>query len=148
LRVGLPVVTFRPITGHGRRDAGTLAGLGLTDLLEDETGWHEAVVRLRDDSWLRAHRIQRGQQLFIGDAANAVVSTVAEYRTASKGSNEPRTNSIASSVTPMCPASAHWSAKYAPRAGRSSTARIRVNPRRPSAARRLHASFAQLVSPS
>ncbi|MBV8997270.1 MAG: glycosyltransferase [Pseudonocardiales bacterium] len=74
LRVGLPVVTFRPITGHGRHDAAALAQLGLTELVEDESGLREAVVRLTDDSSLRAERIRRGRALFVGDAADMVAS--------------------------------------------------------------------------
>ncbi|HXT45296.1 MAG TPA: glycosyltransferase [Pseudonocardiaceae bacterium] len=74
LRVGLPVVTFRPITGHGRHDAGALAALGLTDLVDDESGLRDVVVRLTEDSSLRGQRIRRGQALFVGDAADAVAS--------------------------------------------------------------------------
>jgi UDP-N-acetylglucosamine:LPS N-acetylglucosamine transferase len=74
LRVGLPVVTFRPITGHGRHDAGALAQLGLTELVEDESALREAVVRLTEDSALRGDRIRRGRALFVGDAADMVAS--------------------------------------------------------------------------
>ncbi len=72
LRVGLPVVTFRPITGHGRHDAGALAALGLTDLVEDESALRAAVARLTDGIALRGERIQRGRDLFAGDAAGMV----------------------------------------------------------------------------
>jgi UDP-N-acetylglucosamine:LPS N-acetylglucosamine transferase len=74
LRVGLPVVTFRPISGHGRHDASALAALGLTDLVDDESALREAVVRLTADLSLRAERIRRGRALFVGDAADAVAS--------------------------------------------------------------------------
>ena len=74
LRVGLPVVTFRPITGHGRHDAGALAQLGLTELVEDESRLREAAVRLTENSALRAERIRRGRALFVGDAADMVAS--------------------------------------------------------------------------
>jgi len=74
LRVGLPVVTFRPITGHGRHDASALAALGLTDLVDDASGLREAVARLTGDSSARAERIRRGQELFVGDAADSVAS--------------------------------------------------------------------------
>jgi UDP-N-acetylglucosamine:LPS N-acetylglucosamine transferase len=74
LRVGLPVVTFRPITGHGRHDASALAALGLTELVGDESALRAAVTKLTDDTALRDERIRRGQQLFVGDAADMVVS--------------------------------------------------------------------------
>ncbi|MGB8960524.1 MAG: glycosyltransferase [Pseudonocardiaceae bacterium] len=72
LRAGLPVVTFRPIAGHGRHDAGALALLGLTDLVDDEPGLRAALSRLTDDAALRSERIQRGQALFTGDAAGLI----------------------------------------------------------------------------
>jgi UDP-N-acetylglucosamine:LPS N-acetylglucosamine transferase len=72
--VGLPVVTFRPITGHGRHDASALAALGLTELVGDESALRAAVTKLTDDTALRDERIRRGQQLFVGDAADMVVS--------------------------------------------------------------------------
>ena len=72
LRVGLPVVTFRPIAGHGRHDAGALAALGLTDLVDDEHSLRAALTRLIEDTALRAQRVQRGQELFVCDAATLV----------------------------------------------------------------------------
>jgi UDP-N-acetylglucosamine:LPS N-acetylglucosamine transferase len=72
LRVGLPVVTFRPIAGHGRHDAEALARLGLTDLVDDEHSLRAALTRLTDDTALRSQRVQRGQALFVGDAAAVV----------------------------------------------------------------------------
>jgi UDP-N-acetylglucosamine:LPS N-acetylglucosamine transferase len=72
LRVGLPVVTFRPIAGHGRHDATALAQLELTDLVDDESGLRAALGRLTDDTSLRAERVQRGRELFIGDAASVL----------------------------------------------------------------------------
>jgi UDP-N-acetylglucosamine:LPS N-acetylglucosamine transferase len=72
LRVGLPVVTFRPITGHGRHDASALAALGLTELVDSESALHAALVKLSDDTALRDQRIRCGQQLFVGDAADLV----------------------------------------------------------------------------
>jgi UDP-N-acetylglucosamine:LPS N-acetylglucosamine transferase len=74
LQVGLPVVTFRPIAGHGRHDAGALAALGLTDLVDDEPSLRAALTRLTEDTALRAQRVQRGQELFVGDAATLLAT--------------------------------------------------------------------------
>jgi hypothetical protein len=46
----------------------------LTDLVDDESGLREAVVRLTANPSLRAERIRRGQALFVGDAADTVAS--------------------------------------------------------------------------
>ncbi|MGH3609473.1 MAG: hypothetical protein ACRDS0_27975 [Pseudonocardiaceae bacterium] len=80
LRIGLPVVTFRPIAGHGRHDAQALARLGLTDLVDDETTLRTALDRLTNDPELRAGRIRRGQELFVGDAANVVARLLPSAR--------------------------------------------------------------------
>ena len=78
LRLGLPVVTFRPIAGHGRDDARAMAALGLTELVDDEPALEAALARL-DDPRTRAKRVDRGKELFVGDAA-ALVSEVARGR--------------------------------------------------------------------
>lgn len=69
LAAGLPVVTFRPISGHGRDDAEAMAGLGLTDQVYDEDSLVAAVQRLVGDRDVRAERIRRGKRLFVADAA-------------------------------------------------------------------------------
>ncbi|MGH3549747.1 MAG: MGDG synthase family glycosyltransferase [Pseudonocardiaceae bacterium] len=74
LRVGLPVVTFRPIAGHGQHDAGALARLGLTDLVDDKDSLRAALTRLTDDAALRSQRVARGRELFVGDAATLVAN--------------------------------------------------------------------------
>jgi UDP-N-acetylglucosamine:LPS N-acetylglucosamine transferase len=76
LRVGLPVVTFRPIAGHGRHDATALAQLGLTHLVDDVVGLRTALDRVIDDTSLRAERIRRGRELFVGDAAITVARLI------------------------------------------------------------------------
>lgn len=70
LAAGLPVVTFRPIPGHGRDDAAALARLGLTDVVHSETHLLRAVDRLVEDRALRRDRVERGRELFVADAAS------------------------------------------------------------------------------
>ena len=72
LAFGLPVVTFRPISGHGRDDAQSLARLGLTDVLEDEERLVEVVEALVSDESRCYDRVLRGRQLFVADAADLV----------------------------------------------------------------------------
>jgi UDP-N-acetylglucosamine:LPS N-acetylglucosamine transferase len=75
LGIGLPVVTFRPIAGHGRDDAAALARLGLTDVVDDPGGLPAVLDRLADPR-LHADRAERGRALFVADAA-AIVENVA-----------------------------------------------------------------------
>jgi UDP-N-acetylglucosamine:LPS N-acetylglucosamine transferase len=72
LAIGLPVVTFRPISGHGRDDARSLARLGLTDVMEDEQRLVEVVEALVTDQSRCHERVLRGRQLFVADAADLV----------------------------------------------------------------------------
>jgi UDP-N-acetylglucosamine:LPS N-acetylglucosamine transferase len=67
LGLGLPIVTFRPIPGHGRDDAAALARLGLTDLVEQPEELMAALDRLTTDADYRAARIARGRALFIDE---------------------------------------------------------------------------------
>ncbi|HET7386104.1 MAG TPA: glycosyltransferase [Nocardioidaceae bacterium] len=69
LGIGLPVVTFQPLTGHGRDDAAALADLGLTDIVTDEAQLLGAIDALVADPVEREARIARGKSLFVADAA-------------------------------------------------------------------------------
>jgi UDP-N-acetylglucosamine:LPS N-acetylglucosamine transferase len=82
LRAGLPIVTFRPIAGHGRDDATALARLGLTDVVDDEPGLLAAAHRLVADPELRADRVDRGQKLFRADAAACLERIAGVHRAA------------------------------------------------------------------
>lgn len=77
LGVGLPIVTFRPLAGHGRDDADALARLGLTDVVTDEHGLLRALDLLTGDPKRYRDRVARGRALFVDDAA-AVVESIAE----------------------------------------------------------------------
>jgi UDP-N-acetylglucosamine:LPS N-acetylglucosamine transferase len=83
LRLGVPVVTFRPIAGHGRDDALAMAALGLTELVDDEPALEAALARLQDPR-TRAARVGRGKELFVEDAA-ARVADVARGHAARAG---------------------------------------------------------------
>lgn len=72
LGLGLPVVTFRPIAGHGRDDAAALARLRLTDVATDERGLVHALDRLARDPQRYSDRVARGRALFVADAAEII----------------------------------------------------------------------------
>lgn len=74
LAAGLPVVTFRPIPGHGRHDAEELARLGLSDVVDDEAALVAALDRLAGDPAVYWDRVERGRTLFVADAAEVVTS--------------------------------------------------------------------------
>lgn len=68
LAYGLPLVTFRALPGHGRRDVERLAGMGLTDAVTTVPDLLAATTRLVVDADHRQDRIARGRALFRDDA--------------------------------------------------------------------------------
>ena len=69
LAAGLPVVTFRPLAGHGRDDAEALARLGLTDIVTEPPQLLHAIDRVLADQADLSQRRARGHGLFVADAA-------------------------------------------------------------------------------
>lgn len=80
---GLPVVTFRPIAGHGRDDANALARLGLTDIADSDEELRAALNLLVEDSSERASRISRGKELLDGDPVAEIERVTDERQGAS-----------------------------------------------------------------
>jgi len=78
LGAGLPIVTFRPISGHGRDDAAALERLGLTDVVEEPVDLLAAMDRIVTCSACRRDRIARGRKLFVADAADLLVARLRE----------------------------------------------------------------------
>jgi UDP-N-acetylglucosamine:LPS N-acetylglucosamine transferase len=70
LGMGLPVVVFRPIAGHGRDDAAAMAALGVSEVVNDDRSLLAALERATAGG--AAERAQRGRALFKGDAADAI----------------------------------------------------------------------------
>ncbi|HEY3531389.1 MAG TPA: glycosyltransferase [Nocardioides sp.] len=77
LACGLPVVTFRPISGHGRDDTDALAGLGLTDRVDEVSELQAALARILHDPRCRRDREDRGRALFVADAAEMLEQVAA-----------------------------------------------------------------------
>jgi UDP-N-acetylglucosamine:LPS N-acetylglucosamine transferase len=70
--LGLPVVVFRPIPGHGRDDARAMAALGVTEVVNDDRELAAALERASTPGPASAERRRRGQALFVGDAADDI----------------------------------------------------------------------------
>ncbi len=65
LVAGLPVVTFRPLPGHGRDDARAMARLGVTEVVETPDGLATTLDRLTSKDVVRGERIRRGRGLCV-----------------------------------------------------------------------------------
>ena len=72
--VGLPVVTFLPIAGHGRDNAEGMSELGVTRYARDADELREALTELSRPCPARQGQIARAHDLFVSDAAHDVLS--------------------------------------------------------------------------
>ncbi|MGW1408768.1 MGDG synthase family glycosyltransferase [Streptomyces sp. NPDC002403] len=66
MAVGLPVVSYRPIPGHGREGARRMAEHGLTEYAPDPWALIRALDRLTTSGPAREHRITTARSLFSG----------------------------------------------------------------------------------
>ena len=68
LAIGLPVITYRPLPGHGRDGCRRMSELGLSTFTIDPAALHAAIADLTDaDSARRGRQIDAGRALFTAD---------------------------------------------------------------------------------
>jgi len=67
LAIGLPVVGFRPLPGHGRDNVRAMHELGLSSLANDRASLQQAIDHLMRDVSARAAQIDAGRALFTVD---------------------------------------------------------------------------------
>jgi UDP-N-acetylglucosamine:LPS N-acetylglucosamine transferase len=79
---GLPVVTHRPIPGHGRDAARRLAAAGLVSLSHDDAGLLAALDALCRPGPVREARVRAAAELFTGDPARQLADVVAGHHPA------------------------------------------------------------------
>jgi UDP-N-acetylglucosamine:LPS N-acetylglucosamine transferase len=72
----LPIVTFRPIPGHGRDNASEMAKAGVTVLAADEAELIDALDRLGKDGPDRDEQLARTGAMFVADAADDILALV------------------------------------------------------------------------
>lgn len=80
LSLGRPVVTYRPLPGHGRHDARMMEEVGLTEVVDEPVALCVALERLSAPEVVR-ERVERGWALFGVDPAERVEA----YRSALRG---------------------------------------------------------------
>ncbi|MHB1533620.1 MAG: MGDG synthase family glycosyltransferase [Acidimicrobiales bacterium] len=74
LRSGLPVVSFRPIAGHGRENTSAMAAAGVSRLAADPAELTAALDVLCAPGPERDEQIAAGQAMFKEDAASLIVA--------------------------------------------------------------------------
>jgi processive 1,2-diacylglycerol beta-glucosyltransferase len=87
---GLPLVTFRPIPGHGRNSAAAMSAAGVSCLAHNGHELVEDLVQLGRPGMVRTAQLAAAANLFSGDAA-AAVAAIATFG----GPPEPRLRPVA-----------------------------------------------------
>jgi processive 1,2-diacylglycerol beta-glucosyltransferase len=77
MRAGLPVVTFRPIAGHGVENTSTMAEMGVSRLAADTPELLAALGALCVDGPLRSAQIDAARAMFVSDAARLTLEAAA-----------------------------------------------------------------------
>ena len=75
--VGLPVVTFLPIAGHGKDNAEGMSELGVTRYARNLDELRDALTALSRPGEPRQAQIAKAHSLFVGDATDDVLSEAA-----------------------------------------------------------------------
>jgi UDP-N-acetylglucosamine:LPS N-acetylglucosamine transferase len=83
---GLPVVTHRPLPGHGRLGVQALAQAGLVSAAPDDPTLLEMVDALRRPGGLRAAQLARAAAVFVQDPAEVLMRWVATEQARRSGS--------------------------------------------------------------
>jgi UDP-N-acetylglucosamine:LPS N-acetylglucosamine transferase len=71
---GVPIVTFRPIPGHGRDNASAMASAGVTSHPGDEDGLVDAIDRLTQPGEARDRQVAAGHALFCDDPVDHILA--------------------------------------------------------------------------
>jgi len=71
--VGLPVITFRPIAGHGKDNAETMSKAGVNSYARDEAELHTILRSVTVPGEERDRLVNTAHQLFVDDPADDVV---------------------------------------------------------------------------
>jgi UDP-N-acetylglucosamine:LPS N-acetylglucosamine transferase len=71
--VGLPVITFRPIAGHGKDNAETMSKAGVNSYARDEAELHTILRSVTVPGEARDRLVDTAHQLFVDDPADDVV---------------------------------------------------------------------------
>lgn len=82
MRVGLPVVSFRPIAGHGVENTTTMAAMGVSTLADDIPQLLDALNVLCAPGPARTRQIDAAKAMFVSDAASLALSAAETVETA------------------------------------------------------------------
>jgi UDP-N-acetylglucosamine:LPS N-acetylglucosamine transferase len=77
---GVPVVSYRPIPGHGRDNIGSMRRAGVTTVPADDAELVAAVDRLARPGPERSAQLAAAAAMFSGDPVDAILDLVAEHQ--------------------------------------------------------------------
>lgn len=78
MRVGLPVVSFDPIAGHGRENTAYMDAAGVARLAADQVGLGDALAELTQPGAARDRQIARARAMFRHSPADVVLSVAGQ----------------------------------------------------------------------
>ncbi|MEO5680953.1 MAG: glycosyltransferase, partial [Acidimicrobiales bacterium] len=79
---GVPIVTFRPIPGHGRDNVKAMVAAGITTSPDDTAGLVEALDRLSTPGADRDRQVDAASALFCDDPVSHVLALAGEAESA------------------------------------------------------------------
>jgi hypothetical protein len=88
-RAGLPVVSFRPIAGHGKENTAAMATAGVSRLAATPEQLVEELSTVTAPGLARSRQVAAGRAMFRGDAAAIVVETAGREPAASADGAAP-----------------------------------------------------------
>ncbi len=71
---GLPVLTHRPLPGHGKDNARTMAGAGVTVHADDASELLDGLEQLTSGGLAARRHVETGRRLFVGDPAAEIAA--------------------------------------------------------------------------
>lgn len=76
MRVGLPVVSYRPIAGHGVENTAAMADAGVSVVAADPAGLAEALRTVGRPGPARDTQVATARSMFVSDAADGVLGVI------------------------------------------------------------------------
>ncbi|MDQ6838299.1 MAG: hypothetical protein M3137_08235 [Actinomycetota bacterium] len=76
MRIGLPVISYRPIAGHGVENTAAMAAAGVSRLASDPAALARTLRDVGDPGPARDKQIRLGRSMFVSDAARCVLDAI------------------------------------------------------------------------
>lgn len=76
MRIGLPVISYRPIAGHGKENTAAMAAAGVSRMASDPAELSRMLIDVGLPGPIRDAQIRAGRSMFVSDAAQGVLDAI------------------------------------------------------------------------